>query len=301
MRPLCLLIALWAIATIAFAQNPIAAIHFDSNFTEQVSGNQADTAGLFYHFVAGPSGVQGTAIEIDNGSVVFSSAVFAVMDSLDHSIAFWARKDGSSLWPAKYIFSGPGYQFRYNGVFHVLEFHFRPDPDTAAMLSSVSMPDNQWNHYVISIDRDDSLRFYLDGRLIASRHIAAFKQQRILATNPSVTLGRKDVSLDEVLFFDKALTAAEVQQIYRSALTTVDNPKAKTIVVAPNPARDKIFVERPEEGLFYVSIMDITGKNLRSFLLEEAFFDVNDLALGAYIVRFNSQTGQVYQTRFIKQ
>lgn len=303
MKPHVLLFALWASVSLCFSQNlsPIAAFHFDGDFNEQVSGTQADTAGLWYSFVTDPSGAQTSALKIDAGGVIFPNALFAVMDSLDHSIAFWARKDGNSLWPAKGIFSGPGYYFRYNGVFHVLEFRFSPHPDSAVILPSVTMPDNSWNHYVISLDRDDSLKYYVDGRLRASRDISVYDHQRILAANPTLTMGRKDVSFDEILFFDKALTKEDVEELFQSGLTSIQQSPAQVISVSPNPATETLSINIPESGLMRVSISDISGRVVRSSILEETHIDIGSLSSGSYFLQLISSKGQRYTARFQKQ
>ena len=279
------------LTSLAFAQVPvpIAAFHFSGDFYESVSGVEADTSSLYYNEVDGPRGSPNKAVQITGGSVVFPAANFAAMDTSDHSIAFWFRRDGSSLWPAKTVFTGPGYSYRYNGVFHQVEFRFKPHPDSAEIITTVRPSDNVWEHIVISIDRDDSMRYYMNGILRFKKDVSNYQNINVSSANPRISMGRNDVSLDEVLFFDWALSAQEVIALQNANLTSIEQHVSDAWKMYPNPSSGLIRFEGLSGENASYRVLDLQGKVLLSSSLRNNAADLSVIPLGNYIVHIQQR------------
>lgn len=278
--------------SLAFAQTPtpVGAFHFDGDFIESVSGQTADTSTLSYNRISDPKGNPNTAIQITGGSVLFEPANFAVIDSGDYSIAFWFRND-AGLWPRETVFTGPNFLFRYNGFFDQLEFRLNLGDTT--VFATIVPADGAWQHVAISIDRNDSMRYYMNGVLRYQKDISAFSQVQVTSTNPRLSIGNFDVSLEEVLFFDKALSKDEVNVLYRDNLTSIEPAHLHGIRMYPNPASNTVFFDHPNTQHSPYRIMDMQGKLLVSGTLIEGKADISALQAGIYMVLLAQKTGPI--------
>ena len=78
-------------------------------------------------------------------------------------------------------------------------------------------PENQWTHLVVSAD-STATRLYINGKLVdtISRSIANYSASsaNTFRMGGNIDGDYQKLMMDEVLFYDRALTAAEVTQIY---------------------------------------------------------------------------------------
>jgi len=103
---------------------------------------------------------------------------------------------------------------------------------TSFDLSSISgFSIEDWHHYVGTYDQTDTgqeLKFYVDGILRAT----ASATGNITADSGVMTIGRDDGSgsrffdgrIDEVAIFDRALSAAEIQEHFNAAIFSIPEP-----------------------------------------------------------------------------
>lgn len=72
------------------------------------------------------------------------------------------------------------------------------------------------------------------------------------------------------------------------------------VFVYPNPASNMIYINTGDEGVFEISIFNITGQNIYSnTIMSGKGIDISDLDKGTYIIRINYQNQNLY-SRLIK-
>ena len=77
--------------------------------------------------------------------------------------------------------------------------------------------------------------------------------------------------------------------------TNVDSPKHSEISIFPNPTDGKIYFSGLENKSYEFSLMDVTGKSLKTGILpsKATFLDVSQLKKGVYILNLKSGTSQI--------
>ncbi|MFK7969969.1 MAG: LamG-like jellyroll fold domain-containing protein [Bacteroidia bacterium] len=291
----------WFFQIAAQIPNPTANFHFNGDVIDAVSGLAFDTSKAASQFIAAPGG-RGSAIQFTGGSgLELSPAPFAAMDTGDHTIAFWFRNDGS-LWPTETVFTGPGYSFRYNGFFDQLEFRFAPSRDSATLIFSVTPADKVWTHLVISIDRDDSMRYYQNGILRAQKKISHYSHFNLGGTGGgTLRVGKKDVSLDELYFFDQALTAQEALDLYRSRITSIPVQHQEDISIYPNPAFSKVFFTQKIPPKSSYQILDMQGRTISNGFVEGESISLEGILSGRYVIALEEKGKPVYLPLLIQK
>ncbi|MEG4989059.1 CHAT domain-containing protein [Microcoleus sp. BR0-C5] len=92
--------------------------------------------------------------------------------------------------------------------------------------------DNQWHHVAVAVDRDrvDGGRWYVDGKEVGGR-FRPILQQGSLSNNIPLTVGRRSDgfggvfrgNIGDIRLYKRVLLAAEVQSIYRSIQSPINN------------------------------------------------------------------------------
>ncbi len=170
---------------------------------------------------------------------------------------------------------------------------------------------NEWTHVAVTYDVD-SLRIYRDGQL----EFARVAQGQIQRTNTvPVRMGTQSEELntttryhgymDEILVYDRALSADEINQIYGGISTSMQNTNLlQTAQVFPNPCTDMIRVNWPEAASKpnYGILSDLLGRPLRQINFETTTTQIytTDLPRGIYLLSIFSEN-QKQTIRLVKE
>jgi len=177
----------------------------------------------------------------------------------------------------------------------------------AAAIFSNSTPQlNIWHHVVCTIQSDDTIKFYLNGSLISSQYFPTnsaadipFKIGAGTEIDPNYSRFFWNGKLDDLGFWDRALSDAEILQLF-NAQTTGTNDLFTTnniIGVYPNPTNSQINFSVQTN----VHLTNITGqivankKNINSL-------DISEQPAGIYFVTLTDDKGQVLQrSKIVKE
>lgn len=108
---------------------------------------------------------------------------------------------------------------------------------------------NQWTFIVMTLDGNDTLKFYVNGNLVNSQN---YPTNSILngpfkigaGTNQAINSNRFlfNGKLDDIGIWNRALTQAEITGLY-TTLGTEQTPANNQISVYPNPAQEQITID----------------------------------------------------------
>ena len=131
-----------------------------------------------------------------------------------------------------------------------MQARFQPSNDTAGVsFGGYYTPDSVWTHITITADRDDTIKSYINGQLHNQRYIGYMQQYEANIDSASLIIGDRNMSLDDIYFFRKALTPAEVLELYNYAPTTSVselNEKEFELSIYPNPSNGIVNVLIPK-------------------------------------------------------
>ena len=157
-----------------------------------------------------------------------NSATISIQNSF--SVSVWFLMDGGGCNPRIFeinqnINSCGGYTFAVNGSSNtsrtIHAASFGSCTSAIGFNSSQSIPARQWNHLVMSIDGVAGVgKIYLNGQLIQTvngTQIPTFSYNGNPLTIGNINSGRCDWwggKIDDLLFFNRAITSTEVNQLY---------------------------------------------------------------------------------------
>ncbi len=161
--------------------------------------------------------------------------------------------------------------------------------------------DTLWHHYV-AIYHNNMCYVYLDGQQVASGNAG---------TNVNTTAGpmyfgveSADLSFDNIMVYNRQLSASEVQTIYNIQLNgessaSIIEHDARDIKIYPNPASTQFTLSNLTDGGL-LTILDVSGKTVFSEIVNADFYVVNsgNYVAGMYYVQFENN-GQVSQKKLI--
>lgn len=81
--------------------------------------------------------------------------------------------------------------------------------------------------------------------------------------------------------------------------TEIDSPEADALYLYPNPARDYVMVDLPEDGIYQADILDMAGNLILGTKAIYGKIDISSLPQGAYLLRLQ-YSGKVKVSKFIK-
>ncbi|MCX7727959.1 MAG: T9SS type A sorting domain-containing protein [Bacteroidia bacterium] len=168
------------------------------------------------------------------------------------------------------------------------------------MTGNTTLSTNVWYHVVATYDETTgNARIYLNGNLEGT--ISVSPASPIAYTNGFFSIGNIPSGIgsngfygqiDNVLYYSRVLTPAEITQIYNTVTTQisqVQNNIAKNIYPIPASNELTIEVEKSTKG----KITNILGQNIKEIELTAGTntIDINDLEKGIYFISF--PTGEV--------
>jgi len=274
----------------------IAEIHLDSSTQELISGLLPINSSMTYtedHL--GNSNAAGI------GFLDFGEPDFSKMDTSDFSIAFWFKKTGS-LFPARSIIEKKRavvgdyeqYMIRYNGVFHGIDVGFKPDADSSSVVVAQNwVSDSAWIHVVVTFDRDDLMKLYIDGIWSDEDYIGHLKSFPANVDNANLLIGNGNMALDEIIIFNHALDSIEVMELYNGQLTSLEKNitnDLQKLVVSPNPNNGKFNIMLPLIPSSDVSIFIFNNLGQKVFEKKEVppskniKIQIDGLSFGIYFI-----------------
>ncbi len=173
------------------------------------------------------------------------------------------------------------------------------------ILSSAVLSEGQW--YFATFTQSGTVKkLYLNGSEVdedLTPNLA--EQNNIWAVGSSRRFNEADREfhgeIDEVRFYDRALSAQEVTQLYNYNPSTAGldlNTLNNAIRIYPNPAQD-IMSFSSDANVQQINIINTLGELVYTSTKTNNI-DVSDLKRGVYIIRFTLENDQVLTKRFIK-
>lgn len=159
---------------------------------------------------------------------------------------------------------------------------------------------NVWEHYVATYD-NGSMILYKNGVQVATQSntytTATFSANPLyIGKGLSATSGFFDGDIDDIGIWNRVLTAAEINNIYTSSLSTSEISENETLGVYPNPAKDIINIRNSSKKDFEYTIVDANGRRVSTGKALKSI-NVSSLKTGVYWL----QTNIAKPTQFIKE
>lgn len=163
---------------------------------------------------------------------------------------------------------------------------------------------NEWHHYVAVVG-DNFNTGYLDGVEMTGRRYSfgnssysQFFEDAVV--HEKMWLGKGywdnttqyfDGIIDELRIYDKALTSAEVLDLYHNITSVIENKnEAGRIKVFPNPAKDILYYDLSEvdDDILFIELININGKVLLSEKINanSRNLNISELKEGMYFIDF---------------
>jgi hypothetical protein len=185
-----------------------------------------------------------------------------------------------------------------------LMFYYRFDDHSQLGLPLSAVLDTNWHHAVATIDRSDSIKLYIDKKLVAGTNISG-NSNTFNAPGGDLMSGNcthinepfKGYIDDIRIYKGRALSAKTVCDLYDLTITSLEKvSNKKAISIYPNPISDILMVKvRSRESGFNYSLYDLNGRVLINGAAEGhlAQLDLSDLANGVYMLCARNSDGVI--------
>ncbi len=169
--------------------------------------------------------------------------------------------------------------------------------------ATVNDQDTLWHHYAATYD-GAALKLYIDGVFIDSSAISNLSTSQDWIFFGS-TGQQSDVRLDDILLYSRALSAAEIAQVFSGTQTAISELKPNEIAlnIYPNPAFDILTIEAGEI-ISAISVTDLAGRTIvqqAEIDNAQSKIDVSALAQSTYFIRIVAANGKTATRTFVKQ
>lgn len=244
---------------------PIALYAFENNANDTSGNNHHGTIVNTVNYVNDTD--RGTVARFEGGYVDTRFDFNPNNYNGDLSVSFW-MKNKTEAKPFPNILGAANFSFEKNNnkLFGIVKTN-NPNDNRAAsgIQSSTEMEEGAWYHvtYIMDTQPDGKIhrKIFVNGELDQigeSKTSYSFKNNSGL-TSIGINFLKNDWSsfdgyLDDVIFWDKALSDSEVQYIYKTKIASVQSPQSQARTVAPTEERlDKFVIyPNPSDGIFYV-------------------------------------------------
>ncbi|HMO38521.1 MAG TPA: fibronectin type III domain-containing protein [Saprospiraceae bacterium] len=271
----------------------------------------------------------GTAIKFDGqqDSVLAANAVQLISDFA--TVSFWIRVDGRNFADAEaYILSFGHWSQRWKvSLPQHLKIVWTTNSKTTQFPNFISdMDSGDGNEltegfwwYVTMVHDGVNDIIYIDGQEVNRKPAPG----TLNSTNRPLGMGNNPIeggqyfigALDELKIYNKALTAAEIANLYGSGTTSLDDYLSSELrqvlkVVYPNPTTDRLVIEHtlPNNQPLLLRVFDINGRQLEAIRfnrheLPEAqlTLDVSRYPEGSYFLNFVFGGKNLGAVKFIKK
>ncbi len=293
----------------------IAYYPFDDNANDATPYANHGTIGGTPTFIT-RAGATGKAIKFggNKDSVLVKNAVQLISDYA--SVGFWIRVDSIKTSDAEaYIASFGGWQERWKISL----------PQHTKIVWTTNSKNAQFNNAIVDMDSGDGNELvkgiwwhvamvhdgvnnivYVNG-LETKRVPAAGK---LNSTARALYFGSNGIeggqyfvgALDNVKIYNKALTAAEVNKLFRTGTTPVDEQvsealKAAVKSISPNPTADVINIKHAFTGkeAILVRVFDLAGREI-----DEVRFSKNQIPSGLFSINVSKYPQGTYFLNFVQ-
>jgi hypothetical protein len=182
-----------------------------------------------------------------------------------------------------------------------------PFGDIVTFRTTEKVTVNQW-HHVLLTRQDSTISMYYDGQMDISGVMNPSTNEVTdpyfwsiggIFTNTGGARRALNGSVDEIRFYNRPLSSAEVLQLYnlQMAATTNELSSAKNLHVFPNPANNKLQLSNEGSGTF--KLYNAAAKLvIEGTLSSNQIIDVSTLATGMYFIQAEIDKVHYYQKFF---
>lgn len=332
-----LLLLLLFLNAYAFAQIPNDFIMKYSFTNGSLQNEDAGTTGDFTQTgttlitVTDRGGTPNDAIQLNQDSLESSQLNAETGNISEMTISFWINPTNTAASTQKEILRmrsalfGREFIITENKAQNQISFTAKGrNTSTNAILSctfnqtQASLFDNNWHHIVYRAylfnAQNLTFQLYIDGVLKTDTANFGCGLNNInnsvppqFLTRPRLSLStlstiKYDEQIDDIYFYKRALTNAEILALYNDNTLNVDTFQIKNNVsdfeIYPNPTHQLLNIST-EEKIDKIEIYTILGtKVLESHQLK---INVSNLSKGVYIIKIATKNNQLLTKRFIKQ
>ena len=266
-------------------------------------------------------GYRGLALTLTGGFV--NQTLDQVINDDDFTVAFWQKRDvtlTNSYETSIELFNSMYVRQRFYGS--------TPKDNFGLFYSSTSgvsdiedyafyAQEDGWNHHALvfkNIGGTRRLTYYINGDYVGILYLGAgdvlykISDQIYLGTgfdNPANGMPMSSkaaaITMDELYFFNRALTQQEILGLKYQAPAALSNSnfELKEISLYPNPTNSMFKVEVPNDSVKTISVIDVMGKVVATSNVSTV--DVTNLASGIYIVKVETTSGKTGTQKLIKK
>jgi len=308
----------------------VAHYKFDGDATDATPYHNDGVIGGNPTFEPNPSHPNGSGMAIvfdgDQDSVLCPNAVQLISDYA--TVSFWIRLDGQNLndaeayvidfghWNERYKISLPQHRkivWTTNGNNAQFD-HFISDMDAA---DGNELVQGFWFYVTMVHDGTDDI-IYLDGSEVNRKPVAT----KLNSTDNKLGMGNNPVeggqyfhgALDQVKFYNKALTSEEISKLYETGTTGIGEVptevKKYVDLIYPNPTADQLLIKHgfgSRQDLL-IRIFDIAGREISSTKIDakdmqngQIKMNVADINTGMYNLNFVLGGKNLGSIPFVKQ
>ena len=222
-----------------------------------------------------------------------------------YTISLWYQGGSNEMGDLEWLFrkrnTPPLYVFwNYGLALYDLNkpIYFCGDEQQLWAANAPSNPDLQW-HNLVGIYSNGDHQLWWDNVLIASDMSQTFF---VTQSQEGSIIGDGFVgSIDDIRFYDRALSANEVGLLFAEAsscATAVEEIEAFTVSVGPNPTSDVITMRANEAlpaNMRAIELTDATGRLVRRANLRASGgeVDIRELPEGLYFLRIGAGEGAI--------
>lgn len=271
-----------------------------------------DTSGQGHHLMSYGTGPD---VQFEAGGPIGDYAMyfnngkgFQTIDSLDNTtwsssaVAFWVKdSSNTNYWGTVLLGIGIAVYVEGSGKIHCAF----DGSSVGSLRSNVSIRDGNWHHVVAQNDGDTTF-LYIDGVLDTTMAEVPYTvNQPIWIGTHHDDFSTKKVKavIDNLTVYEGALTQAEIDILYSAGTgaTNVEGGLAsESLSLFPNPATGVIHLKGISSEPSSISLLDLTGRQIRSFNPHSTQLDVSGIARGSYFLQIQS-TGKAVTRKVILQ
>ncbi len=259
---------------------PVAYYNFSGNADDSGSNSIDGTTYGNPVLTADNSGNANSAYEFDGiDDYIDLGSSLILKPALQVSLALWAYSSNWTSFTSWAALAGNtasgGYELIINGSDGTLESEVRRNGDYGIASVALATLSSGWHHFALTYDGRYNI-LYIDGISVNTDDAGGNYSVEYGYPNNSTIIGDEAGTgstpegdsytgkIDEVRFYDVALTAQEVLTLYNSSTGLKENDFTKNSVkFYPNPALEKISITNLQGANEYViTLTDISGKTV---------------------------------------
>lgn len=190
-----------------------------------------------------------------------------------------------------------------------LIFYYAYDDDTKGSFPETGTLDTNWHHAVVTIDRNDSIKLYLDDVMVSGTDISS-KPGSFDAKDGDLMLGNCtnrnepfNGMVDDVrVYKGRVLSKKDVSDLNKDYITGIRTigSSSTSLEVYPNPVTNSFLTINNNyiTGIKLYKVCDLQGKEIDQITLISGSqsYNTNGLARGIYTISAIGELGEVTQS-----